>query len=990
MVRRKPTLRESVERRSIAPNNNSFNRGGSGGGRSSQGGNQLQQSEEENLRRDSEERARQQAESQARAKAEAQAKAQEQARNTQIDAEFQKRNPAILSRNVSESDSAYNFRRARYQQGFNETRRNPAEFRSIDRQTGVFGFKTDKSGRSNEGQSLVAPIDSSSLALFETRSRLEATNTQGGLVFGRVNLSLPQAIGGVAKNVGKNAVTLFKEEKNFLSLRETFQPVQETGIRFKSPTEYSNIKELVLNPVGKFTRDKESAGEFRLRKDTEAGVEVDLVGLPSQVAAERISSRESARIGKELTTEFQSKIDKGEIPFQTQEDVKRANESFQGQFSSRFEKEATPKFESFTEARKSQDKILRRRESLGLGNVASGLTEVGIVVGASSVNPVIAGGFFAGLAVEPLTRAVSPEKLTLGQRGLLLAEGGLDVGFAGISTKQGLRGLSQRNVRDLAIEAEQRGVTGKVKSFSILRGETAQREIALLSQDAGLNLDIAARDVSSRSVRVIKAKVETPQVKVFDFVSEKQVEVAKASTRDFVFFEDTSTNFGIGKSKVVGFEFNKGSLEAVSGGIGFSQEVSKGTTLSDFRIARFPIQGKQGTQFNILGFTKSITKKEGRIFEVSSLTESRLKGTKQFDTGSFPDLRGKEALNFEGSIFTPRQFTEAKPLTITKSRLGYLPTEKEINIQGFNEGAFGSNVEGFGYGRLSGRKVEVTTRFNEVGVSKTEPIMFEFSKFKPERRTSFRDMLDVPRPERRTSKIDNSNLFNVKLDSTSPKQLELQRVMSLPKMVGGGGQRSLQTGNILGSFAEEVSGRQVAFNVPRPRNRGGFGLDLDQVNIRQEGTRFISRPMQLDIGQTRQATRNDLVFQPLVNIPGTRVNLGNKSLQETGNLQIPKLRQETNQRLTLDSGFIPRPPTGIGFDYGFRGRQFRLGFVPFVPSINAPLRPKMNRKGSRRLKRTPSLAAALLGIKSTRQAKFEISGIVERPVLVKARRKKRR
>lgn len=106
-------------------------------------------------------------------------------------------------------------------------------------------------------------------------------------------------------------------------------------------------------------------------------------------------------------------------------------------------------------------------------------------------------------------------------------------------------------------------------------------------------------------------------------------------------------------------------------------------------------------------------------------------------------------------------------------------------------------------------------------------------------------------------------------------------------------------------------------------------------------------------------------------------------------LQTPRLRPIQKQlqmpKLSSAAATFQSP----GFDLGFKP-NLNFGFAPVIPMIPGGLyqeRIGRGKPGKKEFFRTPSFAAVQLGIESSTPSKLEFTGLVERPVIKKKRRK---
>ena len=110
----------------------------------------------------------------------------------------------------------------------------------------------------------------------------------------------------------------------------------------------------------------------------------------------------------------------------------------------------------------------------------------------------------------------------------------------------------------------------------------------------------------------------------------------------------------------------------------------------------------------------------------------------------------------------------------------------------------------------------------------------------------------------------------------------------------------------------------------------------------------------------------------------------------TGLIQPSGLKQPQITKL-IQQPIIQPPITPPAFDLGFEGIR-GFGFPIILPPLGGFMyeRQAKRPKKQREFTRIPSFAAFQLGITSTKPFFGEVSGIVERPILVSGRRKKKK
>jgi len=110
-------------------------------------------------------------------------------------------------------------------------------------------------------------------------------------------------------------------------------------------------------------------------------------------------------------------------------------------------------------------------------------------------------------------------------------------------------------------------------------------------------------------------------------------------------------------------------------------------------------------------------------------------------------------------------------------------------------------------------------------------------------------------------------------------------------------------------------------------------------------------------------------------------------------VQRLKITEKVKQKQGLREQFkIPTPNMGDPGTgrFGFKFSGFRLPFGLIFPGLPKPtiIKKGLQRtKATRKFYRTPSFAAAQLGVTTLKPGKFEFSGLVERPLLIKEKKK---
>lgn len=160
-----------------------------------------------------------------------------------------------------------------------------------------------------------------------------------------------------------------------------------------------------------------------------------------------------------------------------------------------------------------------------------------------------------------------------------------------------------------------------------------------------------------------------------------------------------------------------------------------------------------------------------------------------------------------------------------------------------------------------------------------------------------------------------------------------------------------------------------------------------KIDLLEPKTKSIST----SLVQTPMVQQDFTKVSPLISIRPAISSLPKEKVGIT-NIQMPKIKITENSREVYEP-LIP-PPTGITQPgYGFNYKP--IPFTPFIPpmlpmpGIGAGTGRKRRVKTKRKLRRTPSFAAAQLGFTTPKPLKFEETGLIERPLLRKKKRRKK-
>lgn len=131
--------------------------------------------------------------------------------------------------------------------------------------------------------------------------------------------------------------------------------------------------------------------------------------------------------------------------------------------------------------------------------------------------------------------------------------------------------------------------------------------------------------------------------------------------------------------------------------------------------------------------------------------------------------------------------------------------------------------------------------------------------------------------------------------------------------------------------------------------------------------------------------------------PTTTFKTGVLPKQETdtkislGQLQLPDIMTKTPRKPITKQGFTQTPPPYYrhGFDFNYRPEKFGF-YMPMIPQFGIPeAKPSYAKIKKKQFFRTPSFAAVQLGITAPEPLKFERTGLIERPIIKKKKKKQK-
>jgi hypothetical protein len=123
-------------------------------------------------------------------------------------------------------------------------------------------------------------------------------------------------------------------------------------------------------------------------------------------------------------------------------------------------------------------------------------------------------------------------------------------------------------------------------------------------------------------------------------------------------------------------------------------------------------------------------------------------------------------------------------------------------------------------------------------------------------------------------------------------------------------------------------------------------------------------------------------------VTGLRVVPTQAQAPALGQIQIPKFEQKLQLEAVTDFAPPTTPPFAPSFAPSFRDARFGFPFFPPIPSGIAELGLGRARKPARRFRRVPSFAAVQLGFEAEKPLPLEFTGLVERPIVRKRRKRK--